>query len=118
MGTETGRRIASIVHDRETDLHVPALCDVEVLAGLRRATLRYSLDVDRAGEILEDYQDLPITRHGHLALLSRMFDLRRNFSVYDAAYIALAERTSGAFLTSDARLGRAARTHTEVTVLP
>jgi len=117
MGTETGRGVAPIVHDPDTDLHVPALCDVEVIAGLRRATLHHGLDVRRAGEILEDYEELPLTRHGHVALLARAFDLRRNFSAYDVTYVALAEQTMGALLTADDRLGRAARQHTKVNVL-
>lgn len=92
----------------ETDLHVPALCDVEVAAGLRRAVLQRALSVQRAMLALEDYRDLPLTRHGHLALLPRILQLRANLSAYDAIYVALGEQLGAALLTADARLRRAA----------
>lgn len=92
----------------ETDLHVPALCDVEVAAGLRRAVLQRALSAQRAMLALEDYRDLPLTRHGHLALLPRVLQLRANLSAYDAIYVALGEQLGAALLTADARLRRAA----------
>jgi predicted nucleic acid-binding protein len=41
---------------------------------------------------LQHYLLLPLTRHGHQALLPRVLELRANFSAYDACYVALAER--------------------------
>jgi len=101
-----------------SDLHVPALCDVEVAAGLRRAMLRGEIDEDRTLQAVEDYLDLPLSRHGHQRLIGRILDLRDNFSVYDATYVALAERSGGALLTGDERLARATRTHTGLATLP
>jgi predicted nucleic acid-binding protein len=100
------------------DLHAPALCDVEIVAGLRRAVLQRKLTGGRAHEAIHDYLDLPISRHGHQQLLIRMLELRANFSAYDATYLALAERLAGDLLTGDERLARAVRDHTEITVLP
>lgn len=97
---------------------MPALCDVEVVAGLRRAVLHGSLSGRRAAEAVEDYLDLPLTRHGHQALLETILGLRENFSAYDATYVALAERMHGELLTADARLASATRAHTEIGVLP
>ncbi len=102
----------------EVDLHAPALCDVEVAAGLRRAMLRKVLSERRAAEALEDYLDLPLVRHGQTSLLERTLELRANFSVYDATYVALAERISAELLTADRRLTRAVRTHSRVSTLP
>jgi predicted nucleic acid-binding protein len=96
---------------------VPALCDVEVAAGLRQAVLSDLLSLERAAEALGHYLLLPLTRHGHQALLPRMLDLRSNFSAYDACYVALAEVIGADLLTADERLSRAVRTHTAVVVL-
>jgi predicted nucleic acid-binding protein len=91
---------------------------VEVAAGTRRALLQQALSVKRAASAVEDYLDLPLSRHGHQSLIPRMLELRANFSAYDACYIALAERLSGQLLTADERLLRAARKNVAVGVLP
>lgn len=98
------------------DLHVPALCDVEVAAGVRRGLTRGILSAERSVAAIDDYLDLPLTRHGHQALLGRILSLRANFSPYDAAYVALAERLGGALLTGDQRLARAVSVHTQLTI--
>jgi predicted nucleic acid-binding protein len=94
------------------------LCDVEVVAGLRRALLLGLLSVERAELALDQYLMLPLARHGHQALLPRVFDLRSNFGAYDASYVALAERLDAEILTADERLSRAVRTFTAIHVLP
>lgn len=108
----------AVVEGSEHDLHAPSLCDVELMAVLRRALLMERLDAVRARAALADYLDLPLVRHGHRPLLARILDLRENFSVYDAAYVALAEGLGAELLTADRALARAARRHTEVAVLP
>jgi predicted nucleic acid-binding protein len=97
---------------------VPALCDIEVAAGLRRAVLRGLVSAERAALAIDQYLLLPLTRHGHQALLPRMLDLRSNFSAYDACYVALAEVLGADLLTADERLSRAVRAHTTVVILP
>lgn len=95
----------------DADLHVPALCDVEVVAALRRALLARSLTERRAREALADYRALPITRHGPEPFLERALALRHNFSAYDATYVALAEGLRAELMTADEALARAARSH-------
>lgn len=97
---------------------MPALCDVEVVAGLRRALLRLTISDRRADEALQDYLDLPLIRHGHQGLLQRMLELRANFSAHDAPYVALADHLPGELLTCDGHLRRAVRTRTAIGVLP
>jgi predicted nucleic acid-binding protein len=116
--TEQAGKIEEIVRADETDLHIPSLCDVEVTAGLRRALLRRILSERRAALAVEDYLDLPLTRHGHQSLLRRILDLGMNLSVYDATYVALAEQLGAALLTADQGLTRAVRSHTRVATLP
>lgn len=97
---------------------MPALCDVEVAGGLRGALFRDLVSPERADLALGHYLQLPLTRHGHRALLPRVLELRSNFSAYDACYVALAESVGAELLTADERLSRAVRTHTTVGLLP
>ena len=117
LRTERGAAAEAILRDPGTDLHVPALCDVEVASVLRRGLLTDRLGPARAAEATADYRDLPLTRHGHLALLDRVLDLRANFTAYDAFYVALAERHAATLLTADRALARAVRRHVEVEVV-
>lgn len=96
---------------------MPALCDVEVVSGLRKGVARGILDIDRAELALTQYLELPLTRHGHTALLARMLGLRANMGAYDACYVALAERLGAELLTADEALANAARTHTAIEVV-
>lgn len=114
LGTEVSESVKAVVRDPEADLHAPALCDVELVAVLRRGVAQRLFSQSRAQEALEDYLDLPLTRHGHVRLLARIFDLRANFSSYDAAYVALAESLEAELLTGDGPLRRAVETHTRV----
>lgn len=109
-------QLDDVVRARDVDLHVPALCDVELAAAVRRAMLRGFMTPGRAAEAVDDYLDLPLTRHGHGALLAGVLELRQNFSAYDATYVVLAERLGGALLTGDRRLARAVRSHMEVPI--
>ncbi len=114
LRTEHSEWIGAAIGNANHDLHVPALCDVEVAAALRRAILLGALDEPRAEEAVEDYLDLPITRHGHQSLVVRMLELRNNFSAYDATYVALAELLGGDILTGDGPLASSVRTHTDI----
>ncbi len=106
--------MVGVIESAETDLHVPALCDVEFASALRRALRADLLSTGRAAEALRDYRDLPITRHGHLGLLSNILALRENFSAYDAAYVVLAQGLGASLLTGDERLARAVHAHTDL----
>ena len=118
LRTERAGSIESFVRLPDVDLQIPALCDVEVSAGLRRAMARSVLSEVRAAQAIDHYLDLPLTRHGHQILLRRILGLRENFSAYDAAYVALAEQIGGELLTADDRLANAARAHTSIGILP
>jgi predicted nucleic acid-binding protein len=87
-------------------LHAPQLLDVEVTQVIRRYARAGDLTPARGAEAVRDLADLPITRHGHLPLLDRMWQLRNNATAYDAAYIALAEALDAVLVTRDAALAR------------
>jgi predicted nucleic acid-binding protein len=65
------------------------------------------VSVRRADEAVRDLLDLRITRYPHLVLLPRIWQLRHNFSAYEAAYIVLAEKLGATIVTRDARLASA-----------
>jgi predicted nucleic acid-binding protein len=120
LGRPAGDSVAARLREHAFDLHAPELLDVEVLSALRRVVAAGDASPKRADEAVVDLLDMPIERYTHYALIPRVWDLRENFSAYDAAYIALAEviADDGApLLTADARLARAAGTHTSVRVL-
>lgn len=71
---------------------------------------------ERARDALNDYSQLPITRHGHLLLLGRTLALRTNFTAYDATYLALAERLGADLLTEDHAFARAIKSNSKVSL--
>lgn len=61
----------------------------------------------RGREALDDFCQVPITRYHLLPLLTRIWRLKQNLSVFDATYIALAEVLDVPLITADAALARA-----------
>jgi predicted nucleic acid-binding protein len=50
---------------------------------------------------------LRITRYAPVLLLSRIWQLRNNMTVYDAAYVALAEELKAPLITRDQKIAAA-----------
>lgn len=98
-------------------LAVPALADLEVASVLRGAALSGQLDSRRSGQAIADLIAMPLRRAPHGPLLPRIWELRENVTVYDAAYLALAEALGVKFLTADKRLAQAPGCQCEVEVL-
>ncbi len=92
--------------DRLSDerLTAPELIDLEVASVLRRLCAGAQLDPARAAQALADLDDLRLERVPHRPLLRRCWELRHNVTVYDAAYVALAEILDVTLLTADQRL--------------
>jgi predicted nucleic acid-binding protein len=65
------------------------------------------LDAKAAGKALWEVGDLPVERVEHELLIHVAWDLRENFSFYDALYVSLALMLDEPLLTFDARLARA-----------
>lgn len=92
---------------RDEELHAPDLLDFEIVSLIRGLTLGGHLSPARAGDVLTDFDDLPICRWPAAdALRRRAFGLRNNLSAYDAAYVVLAESLDCPLLTRDSRLAR------------
>ncbi len=107
LQTPAGQHIEKRLCSRNETLHAPHLIDLEVTQVLRRLALQGVVSEHRADEAVRDLLDLRITRYPHLVLLPRIWQLRHNFSAYDAAYIVLAEKLGAAIVTRDARLASA-----------
>src|SRR5947199_5495221 len=67
-------------------LHAPQLLDVEVLGALRRVVSAGEASTARAEEAVDDLLDFPVERYPHDTLIRRVWELRANFSSYDATY--------------------------------
>lgn len=89
------------------ELHAPHLLDLEVTSVLRRAVAARLASPAAAATALATLIALPIHRHGHEELLARIWQLRGNLTLYDAAYVALAEALSVPLVTFDGDLARA-----------
>jgi predicted nucleic acid-binding protein len=88
-------------------LAAPHLLDVEVTSAWRRLVAAGGLDERRARLARADLHGLRVDRVGHGALLDRCWALRDNLTVYDAAYVALAELLQVTLLTADVKLANA-----------
>ena len=83
---------------------VPHLIDVEVVSALRRLAVGQRIDAHRSAEFLAGLAALPAERYAHTPLIGRIWELRHNFTAYDATYIALAEATDSVLYTCDEKL--------------
>jgi predicted nucleic acid-binding protein len=108
LRTPATKAIENRLFDRRQTLHAPHLLDIEVAQVIRRYGATGVLDDERGREALTDLADFPAHRYPHDVLLMRVWELRRNFTAYDAVYIALAEALDAPLLTCDRRLAGAA----------
>lgn len=90
--------------NRNDSFIVPHQPDVEAASALRRLVAGQRVDSHRMDQLLNDLAALPAERDAHTPLLARIWELRHNFTCYDAAYIALAEVTDSILYTSDVKL--------------
>jgi predicted nucleic acid-binding protein len=109
--------IAQTLRDHDGDGHAPHLLDAEVGQVLRRFVLLGQLTPARAIRALERLADLPLIRYPHGPFLLRAFQLRRNATVYDGLYLALAEALGAQLITRDAALGSVPGLRAAVTVI-
>lgn len=112
-----GERVEARLFERPVALHAPHLLDVEVVQVLRRFEARKELSPARGAAAVSLLEALPLRRHPHTPLLTRMWSLRANLTAYDAAYVALAEALGAVLVTCDVRLGRAPGLRAKVDML-
>lgn len=98
------------------DKTAPDILNAEVLHAIRGHERHAGLDPEAAAGARRALVELPITRYPTLPLVERAWDLRHDFTAYDAMYVALAEALGTTFVTADERLARAVRAHTSLEV--
>jgi predicted nucleic acid-binding protein len=102
---------------RSERLIAPHLIDLEVASAWRRLAAAGGLNDRRARLALEDLRVLRMDRVPHVPLLWRCWELRENLTIYDAAYVALAEVLNVTLLTADTRLAAASGVRCEIDLI-
>ncbi|MGH7164760.1 MAG: type II toxin-antitoxin system VapC family toxin [Nitrospiraceae bacterium] len=114
LNTSAASPVARRLFAENETLHAPHLLDVEIAQVLRHYAMTGAISPRRGLQALEDLADWPLTRYPHDLLLPRIWELRHNFTAYDAAYIALAEVLAAPLLTRDGGLASAAGHHAQI----
>jgi predicted nucleic acid-binding protein len=94
---------------RDESFVVPHLIDVEIMSAFRKLMAGQRIDSHRSREFLAGLAALPAERYSHTPLIGRIWELRHQFTAYDAAYIALAEATDTVLYTCDEKLRKGHR---------
>ena len=115
VGDPANPDLLALLADEE--LHAPALLDFEVAGALRGHVMGGKLDPVQLDEAVEDFIAFRIERHPMTGLLGHMLDLRENFTVYDAAYLVLAQALDAPIVSADAKLREATRLGIDLRVL-
>ena len=102
-------RIEDVLREAAS-LEAPDLVTLEVLSALTGLVRGGRLQRSDRDAMIASYLELPITQHLTHPFVHRIASLAVRHSVYDAAYVALAEAFDAPLLTTDARLARAATT--------
>jgi predicted nucleic acid-binding protein len=108
LQTPAAAAVEARLLDETLPLHAPHLIDVEIAQVLRRYAAIGQINPARCRDALDDLREFPLRRYPHDVLLERVWELRHNFTAYDAAYVALAEALDATLLTRDRRLAMAA----------
>jgi predicted nucleic acid-binding protein len=99
------------------DVAAPDLADVETVAVLRKRWIAGTVSDQRFAAAVDDLGQLDIDRYPTLRFMRRAYELRANVTVYDSAYVALAEALSCELLTADQRLANAPGSRCAIRVL-
>ena len=103
--------------DEGSEAAAPDLLVFEVVSALRRHALAGSITHARAKAAVDDLGDLAVELFPAMMLRKRAWELRANMTVGDALFVALAELLAEPLITRDARLAKAARLHTTISVI-
>ena len=88
-------------------LVAPHLMPFEAANIIRRSAQVGDISNDAASMAHEDLLQLRVELYGYEPLAARAWELRHNTTIYDGAYVALAEMLQAPLLTLDGRLVRA-----------
>jgi predicted nucleic acid-binding protein len=114
LRTPAAEAVERRLFDPPRTLYAPHLLDVEIAQVIRRYEAIGDIDHERGRTVLADLADFPLHRYPHDFLLSRVWDLRKNLTAYDAVYVALAEALQAPLVTRDKRLAAAPGHHARI----
>jgi predicted nucleic acid-binding protein len=106
-GSPRAAQLAARIDDPHETLHAPHLLDLEVASVLRSLEAKRQVPPPTAARALADLVALDVTRYPHDVLVPRIWQLRGNLTVCEAAYVALAESLHAPLVTCDRQLAAA-----------
>lgn len=112
---ERGEAAASRM--RGASLVAPDLIGCEVMNSLRRRRAAGRLSDREAQRAFDDWRRLGVEVWPLAAVADRVWEMTGSITVYDAAYVALAELLDAPLLTADRRLAKAPGFGAKVVVL-
>lgn len=115
VGDPANPGLLALIADDE--LHAPALIDYEVASALRGHVLGGKLAHTQLQDATEDFGAMQIERYPLSIMMRAVLDLRANYTVYDAAYVVLAQALDVPLVTADVKLLEARKIGVEVRVL-
>ncbi|CAN5765549.1 PIN domain-containing protein [soil metagenome] len=98
-------------------LAVPSVFPAEVTSALRSLEARGDITSARADRASRSLHSTRAVRYAFGPLADRVWELRHNVTVYDAWYVALAERMDLVLVTADDRLASAPGAHCAIEVV-
>lgn len=101
----------------DSELHAPSLIDYEVASALRGHALGGRLGEEQLMDAADDFNALRMERYPLSAMIRDVLGMRENFTVYDAAYVVLAQALDVQLVTADAKLTEARKLGVDVRVL-
>ena len=107
IADDLGLALADRLAAQAEELAAPHLLDLEVASALRTLARSRAVSAAIAASAIADLRALRIERHSHAEFLTRIWALRDELTIYDAAYVALAEALHADLWTRDRRLSRA-----------
>ena len=107
LGTGGSQAAASLDLIGRKRLAAPDLMRIEVVSVWRRQSSSGRLGDAEAALALSGLLELQVDVFASTLLLDRSWELRNNYSTYDACYVALAEALGCPLATADTRLAHA-----------
>ncbi len=95
----------------------PQILKAEAVSALRSMTHRGDIAEYRARVALHQLRRLAVVTYPMEPMIDRIWELRSTVSVYDAWYVALAERLSTVLVTTDRRLAASIGPRCEIEIV-
>jgi len=116
VGSDPAAALSQQVLEADRVLSAPQILKAEAVSALRGLLLRGVISEPAARRAVDRVRRIDTASHPIEPLLSRVWELRDNLTVYDGWYVALAERLDVPLYTTDGRLAAAPGPQCEIIV--